>query len=350
MAHPITLRSLTPDDGPAFARLLLASPDTGRIHLTLHYVVDPYEAIRASQEDDFLGVAAETPGFDGLVGAGLVRFGRAQIEGEVRPYAFLNTLIVHPNHRRQGIATALVRWRVRAARDRFGDAGVIWALIQRGNVGSVRTVTKFLPQMLPDRLLTIPMPARRKPPRLPAGWRVREAADADLPEIASRLNEFYRDYNFYEPQTEATVARWLRATVAGQRFRHLLLLSDENGEMLAAAGVNESYRLSELHIGKLPLSLRLANAFLHLVPAGGVSRSIGIEKVWHAPGQQDALRLLVDHIRWAWRDQVNMIAISFDTQAPLRRAFPTRPWTPTHLASVVADGPVTLSPERLVIA
>ncbi|HFQ95389.1 MAG TPA: GNAT family N-acetyltransferase, partial [Anaerolineae bacterium] len=150
MAHPITLRPLTPDDGPAFARLLLASPDTGRIHLTPHYVVDPCEAIRASQEDDFLGVVAETPGFDGLVGAGLVRFGRAQIEGEVRPYAFLNPLIVHPDHRRQGIATALVRWRVQAARDRFGDAAVIWALIQRGNVGSVRTVTKFLPQMLPD--------------------------------------------------------------------------------------------------------------------------------------------------------------------------------------------------------
>ena len=71
MAHPITLRPLTPDDGPAFAQLLLAAPDTGRIHLTLHYVVDPYEAIRASQSDDFLGVAAETPGFDGLVSAGL---------------------------------------------------------------------------------------------------------------------------------------------------------------------------------------------------------------------------------------------------------------------------------------
>ncbi len=350
MTQPITLRPLTPDDGLALDRLLLAAPDTGRIRLTPHYVVDPSEAVRVRFEDGFLGAVAETPGFDGLVGACMMRFGRAQIEGEVRPFAFTNNLIVHPNYRRQGIGATLMKWRVQTAHDRFGDDVVILSLIQQGNVGSVRMVTKFLSQILPDRVLTIPMPTRRKPPRFPAGWGVHEAEDENLPTIARSLNDFYQDYNFYEPLTAATLNRWLHVTVAGQRFRHLMLLRDKSGEMLAAAGVTEGYRLSELHIEKLPLSIRLASSLLHLLPAGGVSRGIGIEKVWHAPGRPDALRLLVDHIRWAWRDQVNMVSCSLDPQGPLRQIFPTRPWTPTHKASVVVDAPVTISPDRLVAA
>ncbi len=188
MTLPFTLRPFEPEDGSAFAQLLLDSPDTGRIHFTSHYQVDPYVALSVRQ-GDFLGIVAETPGQEGLIGAGLVRFRQAQIEGELRPSALLNTLIVHPRFRRQGIASALVEWLVRAARQRFGDEGVIWASIQRGNVGSVRTVTKFLPQMIPDRLITIPMKMWNKPPKPVPGWRVREASKDELAQVThDRIN------------------------------------------------------------------------------------------------------------------------------------------------------------------
>jgi oligopeptide/dipeptide ABC transporter ATP-binding protein len=59
MSTSFTLRPMTPDDGPAFSRLLLAAPDTGRITFTLHYLGDPWESLRARQGDDFLGVVAE---------------------------------------------------------------------------------------------------------------------------------------------------------------------------------------------------------------------------------------------------------------------------------------------------
>ena len=167
------LRPFVPQDGPAFGRLQLESPDTGRIHLTYHYQIDPYAALRARQ-GDFLGVVAEVSEHDGLAGACLVDFREAQIEGALRPCGLLNTLVVHPKFRRRGIATALVTQCVQAARERFGDEGLVWALIQRGNVGSVRTLTKHLRQTIPERIVSIPMKVRSSPssprrPRKPSG-------------------------------------------------------------------------------------------------------------------------------------------------------------------------------------
>ena len=347
MTLPFTLRPFEPEDGPAFARLLLDSPDTGRIHITLHYQVDPYAALSVRQ-GDFLGVVAETPGQEGLIGAGLVRFRQAQIEGELRPSALLNTLIVHPRFRRHGIATALVEWQVRAARQRFGDEGVIWASIQRGNVGSVRTVTKFLPQMIPDRLTTIPMKMRNKPPKPVPGWHVREASEDELAQVTHHLNAFYEDYNLYEPQTGETMARWLADSPLETPFRHYLVLTDAAGEVLAGAAVVEAHRLSVLHVTDMSPSLRFLNALLKFVPADGASKSMSINRYWHKPGQLHALRHLVETIRWQWRDQANMVTASVDVASPLIRAFPLRPWTPAPRMSVVAAGPVSLSHERLI--
>jgi len=347
MTASFSLRPFGPRDGPAFGQLLLASPDTGRIHTTRHYRVNPYAVLSVLQED-FSGVVAEMPGHEGLVGAGLIRFGRAQIEGALRPYALLNTLIVHPEFRKRGIASALVRWRVQAARERFGSDVVIWALIQQGNIGSVRTVTKHLKQIIADRIRVIPMKMRHKPPKPVSGWRVRSAEREDLAEIAGHLNSFHREHNFYEPQTADTLARWLTASPLETPFRHYLILTDATGEMLAGAGVAEMYRLSKLHVVDMSPALRLLNMFLRMVPADGVSTELTIARLWHAPGQMRAAKHLLEHIRWQWRDGAAMALASVDRENPLVQAFPLRPWTPSTRSSLVATGPVRLSPRRLI--
>ena len=341
------LRPFAPQDGPAFDRLQLESPDTGRIHFTYHYQIDPYAALHARQ-GDFLGVVAEVPGHDGLVGACLVDFREAQIEGALRPCGLLNTLVVHPEFRRRGIATALVTWCVQAARERFGDEGVVWALIQRGNVGSVRTLTKHLRQTIPERIVSIPIKVRSRPPRPMPGWHVREADEDDLPRVAERMNRFYDGYNFYRPQTADTLAQWLTTSPFETPFRRYLVLTDGAGEILAGAGVEEGYRLGTLHVEDMSPSLRVLNGLLRLVPADGVSKGLTLTKVWHAPGQVWAARYLVESICWQWRDQATMAAAHVDLESPLIRVFPLRPWTPAPRLSVVAAGPVALSPERYI--
>lgn len=341
------LRPLVPQDGQAFDRLRLESPDTGRIHFTYHYQIDPYAALSARQ-GDFLGVVAEVPGHDGLVGACLVDFRQAWIEGALRPCGLLNTLGVHPRFRRRGIATALVTWCVQAAQERFGDEGVVWALIQRGNVGSVRTLTKHLHQVIPERIVSIPMKMRGRPPRSVEGWYVREADEDDLPRVAERMNRFYDGYNFYPPQTADTLARWLTTSPFEAPFRRYLVLTDGAGEILAGAGVEEGYRLSTLHVEDMSLSLRVLNRLLRLVPPDGVSKGLTITKVWHAPGQVRAARYLVESICWQWRDRATTALAQVDLESPLVRAFPLRPWTPAPRLSVVPTGPVALSPERCI--
>ncbi len=80
--------------------------------------------------------------FDGLVGAGFVDFGHCNFEGELRDYASLSGVVVHPHFRRRGIASRLAQWRVEYAREHIGDGGVILTSIQEENTGSFAVAKK----------------------------------------------------------------------------------------------------------------------------------------------------------------------------------------------------------------
>jgi len=75
MKSEFSLRRLRPGDGQALAKLMDDSPDTGRVSTAVHFEIDAWMALSATQ-GEFLGVAAESPDYDGLVGACLMRFGR----------------------------------------------------------------------------------------------------------------------------------------------------------------------------------------------------------------------------------------------------------------------------------
>jgi len=346
MATDFHLRPLASDDGPALADLILACPDTGRIHFTYHYYVDPVDDFQV-QQVDYLGVVAETTGCDRLIGAGLVRFNHAMVDGVLRPCALLNTLLVHPDFRRQGIATALVEWRVRAARERLGDTGIIRANIQSGNTGSFRTVTKFLKQIIPDRICSIPMKTSRKRPRLPEGWEIRPVRAEELEKITENLNQFYEGYNFFEPQTGEKLVEWLGATINGKPFRKYLVLADQAGVLLGGIGVTEQYHFGALHVDKMSFSLKVLNFFLHLVPPDGDSRHVSLNKYWYLSDKVEALKYLVAHTLWQYHQQASMVIVFFDANSPYLDAFPKQPWIPMTKSSIVIDAPFEISVNRL---
>src|SRR6187549_2338320 len=134
-ADNIVVRRLEPTDGPAIDRLGRETPDTGAVAFYSEFHHDAYETLMALHPGS-VGVVAEAPDRR-LVGMGLVAFGECQFEGEIRPSAYLNSLGVHPDYRRRGIASRIAAWRVNEANDRFkadGREGVIFAAIQGGNL------------------------------------------------------------------------------------------------------------------------------------------------------------------------------------------------------------------------
>ena len=347
MDSKFSLRPITPQDGPALAKLMDETPDTGMISAAAHFEMDAYQALKTAQ-GDFIGVAAENPGHAGFIGSCLARFGHCQFEGKLRPVALINSLDTHPDFRQQGVGSGMVKWLVERCRERFGAEGVIWALIQHGNTGSERTVGKHLKQFIGDRLSAAPIQTRRKPPAAVRNLTVRAAEAGEYAEVAEKLNAFYQDFNFYEPETAGSLADWCATTPFDTPFRHYLVVTDAGGNMLAGAGVTETYRVRTLHIRHMPGLLRFLNTFFRMVPTNGITRELVPGRFWFSEGQMEAAKYLFESIRWQWRDRADLVMMSVDSLNPLREVLDLKPWIPVTRFALVVDSPETMTMDRPV--
>lgn len=342
----ITLRPITASEGPAIAALSAASADGGRIRFTPVYQVDPWRALQALHPD-LLGVAAWSADCDSPVGIGLIQFGQCQYEGMLRPYALLNTLIVHPAYRRRGIASRLAQWRIEQVRQRYGDNVVLLANIQSGNSASERTAARWLKQTA-GPLTYLPLKTRAAPPQPLPGVRVRALRPAEYGLFAEALNHFYADTNLFSPESAESLAHWVQTTPLDTPIRSLLVAVDAQDRPLAGMAVNEDFRLRQVRLVKMPLSIRLINQVLRLIPSDGIMREASASRIWRLPGQEQAARYLVDSALYQWHDQATSLAFSFDARGALGRLFPPSALQPTTKLNLAVNGPVPLSTERPV--
>jgi len=167
------------------------------------------------------------------MGMGLVTFGECWYEGELRPCAYLGGLSVHPDYRRRGIASNLAAWRVALARERLGKDCVIFAGIQGGNVGSLRTAESWSNLRVDGHVEAGVVKMRGKPPKGVSGLRARPARPAEYEEIVQKQNAVYRDYNLYPPQTAEGLDRWLAQSVFDHHLHDYLVAVDRAGNILA---------------------------------------------------------------------------------------------------------------------
>jgi predicted N-acetyltransferase YhbS len=345
MESRVVLRVLTDQDGPALAGLSFSSSDEGSIRYTANYQMDAVQAIKAIHQDVTGVVALE--GNTRLVGIGLVRFGRCNFEGEVHPYALLGNLIVHPDFRRQGLATRIGRWRIEQAVQQHGQDTVILANIQHGNSASLRTVNKWARQVL-GPFLYYPLKTYPARPAQPPGIAFQAMEGADYSAFARGLNEFYQAFNLYQPVTPESLEHTIRRSPFTSPVRRLFVALGPNGEPVAGLAAFEEFRLKTMEIRGVPLPLRLINRWVRLVPPDGAVRQVYLDRIWYLPGYVQAARCLVEHMRWHWHGRISNLSVFFDPRGPLREIFPTYPWHITTRSGIAVCAPSEMDPQRFV--
>ena len=347
----LNLRPLIDEDGPAMAGLSFSAPNNGGIGYAANYRVDAVKGAKALY-GDMEGVAACAPGSARMVGVGITRYGTCLVEGEPAPFAVIGNLVVHPDFRNLGLVDLLVDWQVRAARERIGAQGIMLANYQRSNLAYDRVFRRYMN----DRVGPLEYHPLRGLPDAPQP----HTAGADGPisagplaeneyeTFASRLNEFYADYNFHQPASAQSLEALVRRSPVASPIRHAYTAVDARGNLLAGLIVNEEYRVRELEIRSLPRVMAALNRVIHHVPEDGSVREIILDHLWFRPGQMRAAQHLIDTVRWIWSNRVTTVSSMIDPRGQLKELFPSRPWSVMARVVLTASSPRPIDPNRLV--
>jgi GNAT superfamily N-acetyltransferase len=339
----VIVREATAADEAALQVLAAASPDGGAVTFRREHHVPTGQIPSAHEISEYF--VAEIDGV--IAGTALLNLGTCRFEGEDARYAVLDSLKVHPDYRRRGIASRLTDRRLERASEVGGDEVITVAYIQAGNTASLGNARRWATQV-GGRLVVSPVPVRRRPPRPAAGLTVRAAASAELAEIAAAINAQYASHDFARSWDADRLAGWLAASPLPDPVNHYRVVTDESGRLLAGLGIHQEGRLASLVVERMPLPLRAANALLQVVPRDGRMRNLVIDKAWFAPGRLDAARYLWEMTRWEWRDTATSLLLTHDPRSAVHQLVAARRWLPTTSATLAVRSRRPMLEETLV--
>ena len=335
MSTSFHLREMLPSDGDALRQLMETDPPTTDMTTTTHFLVDPYQAWMALKPG-MVGVVAEVPGVDGLVGAATVSFDNLQFEGEVLPTAFLENLKVHHAYRGHDLGTKLAEWRVERARERFGANGIIATGTTSDNAASLATMKKWATQLV-GPLIAAPYLAPNSAPDPLPGITIRAPHADELDEIAAQSNHFYAEYNLYPPLHPAELKTLLDGNVY-----HYRVGVDEAGTPCAGALMPERTKLMYDQFQNVPPAIKESG----MIPPDERLRLVEVGYFWFT--QLAAAQLLWSSLRWEFRESANTFSVVSDVSNPLREVFQFEN-PATKLEIVVAlHAPSPMGTERLL--
>src|SRR5258707_4262857 len=170
------LRPMEPRDSDAYRTLMASARDTGLITIQVIFKEDPYEMLMQRRIGQIVAVAEAPDGT--VVGSGAADARPIWFEKQAIQAVHLHSLLVHPNWRQRGVATALVQWRINWAREHYGDNVMIFAEIQQNNLASFKNASKWATGFSTPRESGF-IRIHRRTPRPLADTVVREAAGTD---------------------------------------------------------------------------------------------------------------------------------------------------------------------------
>jgi GNAT superfamily N-acetyltransferase len=334
-----SLRPAGEGDGKALTELAVAAADTGAIRVAPRYLHDPIETTRVMQPEAQWVLAESDEGV--VVGAGSIDFDEIELEGEAHRCARFNGVMVHPDFRRRGIATALTQWRL----ERAGPDAVVTAMIQSGNEGSFANARKWATQIFGTMLLPV---FKAGPHAGRGGLDLREPSDDDeWQQAVDGLAAFERGWNFRVPETAASTRERLARTPLAEPVQRLIVAL-EGDRVVGGCELHDNTRLATLVIEHVPAVLRAVDLVARILPADRVLRTVIVSRLWYAPDRVDVGRALWAFARSEAGKTGNTLGITIDPRGPLRPLVPLRPWTAKGKLSVAVRSPVELSEERLL--
>jgi hypothetical protein len=260
----------------------------------------------------------------------------------------MHSLVVHPDARRRGLAGAIIVWRLDRIRAKLGDEAVVAAMIQKSNTGSFAGASRWATQFT-QPIGGIGLGLRAAAPSVPDGVTIRLGGPADHEAFVAGYTAAHVDYDLWPATDAGRLAGWLaRTPIAGTPIHDLWVAEDTSGNLLAGVATTEARHVSILHVEAMPRSMRLVNALIHVVPAGGRVEQVALDWMWLRAGSEAASHALFETVRHWARDRGNMLFASFDRRGPQRRMVKAPFWLPQTQFSMAIRSPERIRPDRLI--
>jgi len=336
-----TVRAMAPQDGPAIHQLVEMSPDSGAFSVVYRCLFDPYEVTMALHPGS-LGVVAENPADHSLAGMAYVSLSTGRFQGRMRPMGRIYGLVVHPDHRRRGLATTLYFKALELARKAAGPDTLFLAAIQQDSEASQRAARTWATETVEGRIRYLFARTTNRPPAPLSGVTVRPAGDQDWEAFAEGTNRFHQESEL-APLVSADALRAFHARKPfGFLLQTCLVAVGEDGNLIAGLSVAFDGLVETGLYPDLPFFQKFLNKFLRFAPSNGVLKPLSARDLWYRPGGDAAALQLWKSAAWELRDKGNRLMAAVDPLSPLARVLPKSSFLPLDkgLVALAADQPL----------
>lgn len=277
------IRPPTPEDNEELIQLDRISPEEGLIS---YYVDRRPKYIRHPNAEGFFPFVAEDAGR--IAGVTFSSVDELFVDGELRKCGYISSLRVHPDSRRRGVGSALIRHAVENGTEHGAD--LFWAVIIGKNLASLNTFRSCGFKRVGGfgfKVMTI------KGRRRVTDATLRAADEEDLDDMANVLDSFYRGHNFRPKDT----IDWLTSHFRTRKNSlGAYYVAERGGEIVATARATRQWKITRMIITRLSAPFKMANLLLRLgAKEGSLLKLLDISDLAFLPGEMDSALDLTNH-------------------------------------------------------